>query len=133
MRGRIAHHGYMRPWQQHYQTGSCLGAKFLPYEHSSDRIPYVIDLYKGDVESLTKKIDQMVTSPPDKIIRRRSIDKSIEYTRPADFKVPAETECGRGGYHGAFQSDRWEYRHNLNDATRALATLEKRLADWKPA
>lgn len=43
--GIIAHHGYKRPGNG-WQTSSCMGARFQPYEVSADRIPSVIDTYK---------------------------------------------------------------------------------------
>jgi len=41
-RGNIAHHGYQRPGQG-WQTSSCIGAMFPPFQVSRDRLGYLID------------------------------------------------------------------------------------------
>lgn len=43
--GTIAHHGYERPGHG-WQTGSCVGAKELPFEVSRDRLGSMIDAWK---------------------------------------------------------------------------------------
>ena len=43
--GTIAHHGYERPGHG-YQTASCMGAKFLPFEASRDRLGEMIVMLK---------------------------------------------------------------------------------------
>lgn len=48
--GTIAHHGYERPgWG--YQTASCMGAKFLPFEVSRDRLGDLIVMLKDRRDS----------------------------------------------------------------------------------
>lgn len=43
--GTIAHHGYERPGYG-YQTASCMGAKFLPFEVSRGRLGDLIEMLK---------------------------------------------------------------------------------------
>lgn len=42
-RGVIAHHGYERPFQEGWQTASCYGATYVPFEVSRERLGVYID------------------------------------------------------------------------------------------
>lgn len=52
--GTIAHHGYERPGGG-YQTASCMGAKFLPFEVSRDRLGDLIEALVNREEQLVRR------------------------------------------------------------------------------
>lgn len=43
--GVIAHHAYRRPGDG-WQTPSCMGARYAPFEQSRDRLGYLVDWYR---------------------------------------------------------------------------------------
>jgi hypothetical protein len=84
-RGKIAHHGYTRP-RLGWQTSSCVGAQFPPYQLSRDRLGWMIEtLIKPDLERQSEtlaKIDAgQVTMVQGPEVRR---DKSDPMYRAND-------------------------------------------------
>lgn len=57
-KGLIAHHGYKRPGGG-YQTGSCSGARYLPYEISRDVIPEEILRISNYIEHTNKRLEKV--------------------------------------------------------------------------
>ena len=59
--GRIAHHGYRRPYGAGFQSQSCYGARVLSYEQSRDRIPSFIDCLTDGLYGLQDRLAKVVT------------------------------------------------------------------------
>lgn len=139
--GKIAHHGYKRPGQG-WQTASCFGARYRPYEVASDALPLVIEHIKTWIASTTGALANLEAEPPEsftvhpKILWQGQPNREpYTVTRPAGFVVEAEEPHEAGmprTYEAAFYSQRREFRNNIETAKRELPFLQKRLADWKP-
>lgn len=54
-RGRVAHHGYQRPGTG-WQTRSCIGATYLPFEVSRDRLADAITMLANTISNLNIEI-----------------------------------------------------------------------------
>lgn len=62
--GILAHHGFKRPgWG--FQTASCMGARYEPYEVSRDRIPAVIEMFESSIARMEEHIEKLLANPPD--------------------------------------------------------------------
>lgn len=55
--GTIAHHGYQRPGDG-WQTASCMGAKYAPFEVSRDRLGDMIALIRRDLDGAKKRLQE---------------------------------------------------------------------------
>jgi len=67
--GLIAHHGYKRPDRgSGWQTASCLGARFFPYEVSCDQIPPTIQYIKEHISRIEAKLEDFINNPPENLI-----------------------------------------------------------------
>jgi hypothetical protein len=61
-KGLIAHHGYQRPgWG--YQTASCYGARYLPFQESRDRLGEWIERLESMLVDAEKELKFVKTSP----------------------------------------------------------------------
>lgn len=62
--GILAHHGFKRPgWG--FQTASCMGARYEPYEVSRDRIPPVIEMFEASIARSEEHIEHLLANPPE--------------------------------------------------------------------
>lgn len=136
--GLIAHHGYQRPHQQGWQSASCLGAKFPPYEVSRDRINEVIGMMSNQLVNVQESLGKHIGSPPETLTYYphswpRHGGKELTYTRPHGFKPRDETPTSYQQYDYAGNHDR-VWLEKLNDIAgieRFIADLKKRYANWK--
>lgn len=86
--GTIAHHGYERPGDG-WQTPSCMGAKYLPFEVSRDRLGEMIALLKD------RKV-RMVEVRAEAAAEKFPITKTyVNYNAP---RVKSPMTMGRGEY-----------------------------------
>lgn len=120
--GIIAHHGYQRPYDG-FQTSSCEGARFLPYEESRDRIPYVINLLNRAIES-DKSIIEKIKNKEISVYDKKYIgkgeyehieikpDDAYNYKRVADYRIR-------------------EIEFRIKQMNNELNYLQKRFDDWK--
>ncbi len=128
-RGLIAHHGFTRPRDGGWQTGSCPGARFRPYEVASDALPPAIEAAKAGAERLEAQAERIsveklpvpartgrVLSGPDRYTTR-ILEPEIEATSP---NYPRRAQAWIAGI-------RAEARH----AREAEAFLRERLAAWR--
>lgn len=131
----IAHHGYHRPGHG-WQTTSCYGAKWRPYELANDALP-------GAIEALTAWLVSQE-------FRLRGLKASLEsesrssawgkpakvftHPRPADFDVATamDTTCYvlHGSYLQLFQRKVRTIQADLKSAREELARLDDRLNNW---
>lgn len=134
--GCIAHHGYKRPGNG-WQTASCYGALYSPYEISCNALPGAIQRVTDFIKSVSENLDQFLSSPP-AIIKR--MDRYGLTRPPQEFKKPdtfnsGERPCSYNfnqQYELEFFSRVREMESSIKSAKRDLVFMEDRLAKWKP-
>lgn len=136
--GVIAHHGYQRPWKEGWQSGSCFGARWRPYEVASDALPPAIARIKAFIVSQKNHYKTFTTTPPEKltIFSHSRTRPNKEVNRPEGFTFEEnESEHKRRPYESyeyEHHSVAYGIRKSIENAKEDLTRLEKRLADWKP-
>jgi|SRR5579862_1410037 len=134
--GLIAHHGYRRPYEG-WQTASCEGARYVPYEVSCDRLHEVTEMVRGFIASQEKMLADFLAMPPQTLIvyERRSAwgnEERVEYTRPDDFKIDGGYLRFRT-YENAYSNRKYNYEQTIKMAKADVSSMERRLNEWKPA
>ncbi len=132
--GVIAHHGYKRPGYG-WQTSSCPGALYLPYEVSCDRLREVIGQVKNFVARQESILTEFVANPPQTLTvteRRHSRDegKLVTYEKPAELSK--YRACMPGTYECAHAYRVYEIERELKAAKSDLAQMTTRLEQWQP-
>jgi hypothetical protein len=138
-KGTIAHHGYQRPGHG-WQTASCFGAKWRPYEVASDALPPAIaslEHYIADTE--LAHLAHTYEMPAVLRVRSTRFDaygRMVEIARPAGFNP--DRRFGPDGsshvaYHDAYRRLRSELESSIRSAKADLVLMRQRLADWRPA
>lgn len=138
---RIAHHGFKRPGQG-WQTASCFGAKYEPYETNSDAIPIAITAITNWRDMQADALHALLTNPPAGLSFTTGgtfSTKARECTalRPMGF-IPLYAEATsyspRDGtpYANLFLQQKREHEADVESANRDIKRLEKRLRDWRP-
>lgn len=96
--GKIAHHGYKRP-SEGWQTASCMGARYRPYEVACDALPPAIKAVIAHIERMQSVLADWRASPPASIRctrelrdRRTAVKYPLEWhaLKPAGFDASAE-------------------------------------------
>lgn len=140
--GTIAHHGYERPGDG-WQTESCMGAKYLPYEESRDRIPAVLDAYKQIAIDWEARLADFKVNPPQEIThayvspftgkRDKKYDES--YAQPEGFTAEASLKIERPSFHNQpyereFNSQVANMERNIKDIKQTRDWLQTRYDNW---
>src|SRR5258708_1034079 len=133
--GLIAHHGYKRPYDG-WQTASCEGARYVPYEVSCDRLREVVGMVKNFIASQEELLATLLSTPPQTItvFERRSSwgnEEKIEYTKPADFKQDSYSSRIPRTYENAYSNRKYAYERTIRAAKVDLSIMERRLNEWK--
>lgn len=138
---RIAHHGFKRPGQG-WQTASCFGAKYEPYETNSDAIPIVIDHISKYREGQVAALATLMTDPPPGLPYtegREWSKREVSARRPAGFTAATAKHTSyyspRDGvpYGNLFLTRKWEHEQQIEAAAQDIRRLQKRLYDWRPS
>lgn len=141
--GVIAHHGYTRPGDG-WQTASCMGAKFAPYEVSCERIKVAIEAVKTHIAEVEGKIKDLLTNPPASFIetdqshfaRIKHLPLRV-FEKPDNFnakKEVAETyRYPSSDYGKEFSNLYRKLGRDAEGSKQTLAYLEVRLASWVKA
>ena len=135
--GNIAHHGYTRPGSG-WQTASCFGAKWRPYEVACDALPPAIRGLQDYVEGCKVRLNDLMTNPPEQITYKSDdrFSKQKEYTfaRPDNFDPKAELthsdKYGGRNYANLFLAKVERLRTDIKYSQQDIVALKKRLADW---
>lgn len=136
--GRVAHHGYTRPGDG-WQTPSCMGAKYRPYEVACDALPKAIAAVTQHIAGVEAALTNWIANPPRGIEasnRRRSSFQAYTLRhwtaiRPAGFD-PANISPYTGNeYTMLFRSERGRLEQDIRGSQQTLAYLTQRLADWR--
>lgn len=133
--GVIAHHGYQRPGDG-WQTASCAGARYLPYEVSCDRLPPTIEVVKNFITLRSQVLKEFVENPPETLTvaphyigDRRG---GTVLNRPEGFDPEKDVYTGYQSYESEYKSQRYQIEKSIKQAKADLEFLQKRLADWIP-
>lgn len=134
-KGLIAHHGYKRPGD-HYQTASCIGARFAPYETAADRIPYAIDRLRSFIQNKENQLHELLFFPPailiGQVYKGSGHYESINVFRPDGFNQNSARTFVPNAYDTLYYGRLSETKSAIKYAKIDLDFLTKRLADWKP-
>jgi hypothetical protein len=129
--GKIWHHGYQRPGNG-WQTVSCLGALYLPYEESSERLQEVIETTQELLQKQIEYLDEFTNNPPDNIKELRGQLRDVRiivHEKPEDFS-PDNPESFRG-YSKQYHNRKREIERTIRGMTLELDFLQDRLDAWK--
>lgn len=144
--GLIAHHGYQRPYEQHWQTSSCYGARERPFEVSRDRLGQYIDmmveLRAREMEARTA-IDQE-TAPAVFVYTKRGVDAwakketvRVPVTRATFAAAKAEhaipmRQHSMHSFDDVKKHHLAGYDYRIKQIDSDLDECRKRWAGWKP-
>jgi hypothetical protein len=142
--GLIAHHGYQRPGYG-WQTESCMGAKYLPYEQSRDRIPAVLDAYKNFYITWEAQLKEFKANPPKEIKKlyispytgKRDESQDKVFQRPEGFSTVESLKIEKPSfydqpYEREFNFQVYNMERQIRDIKETRDWLQKRYDDWKP-
>ncbi len=133
--GIMAHHGYQRPYKAGWQTNSCLGARYPPYEISRDRIPYVMKTLIIFLTANKATLKDLLCHPPKNMyisIGGAYAKKTIEVTRPDDFNIEdMHRSYMPKTYDYVFSCRRNELERMIREAQKDYDFLKDRYDTWK--
>jgi hypothetical protein len=131
--GIIAHHGYKRP-EDGWQTASCNGARYLPYEVSCDRLPPTIETIKAHIAKVEIMLEEHINNPPQSfIIQTGGYYKKSEkiVTLPPIFDAKNPPCCvGMYSYEGKHSDMKRKYQSDIKYSKQDLEFMETRLKNW---
>lgn len=133
--GRLAAHGFKRPWKQGYQTRSCEGAGYAPYEVSATRIPFAIDNRLDGVCHLEALMAARMQSPPMEAHRLDAYGRvRATYVCPKDFDPVAcmASPSQPVGYGSTFRALQSDMAAEVKALRADVEYLRARLAAWVP-
>jgi hypothetical protein len=133
--GVIAHHGYKR--EAGWQSDSCLGARYLPYEESCERLKEVALIVEDYIKTNEAGLEKLLAEPPQtlKVFERRSSfspEVAVEYTKPEGFTKDSPSYRPHT-YEDAYARQVYNYQRSIRLAKADLANMQHRIQDWKPA
>lgn len=133
--GLIAHHGYKRPkWG--FQTDSCLGARYAPYEESRERLVEVMEMFVAYIKEEEANFKTFQENPPETItvrVRTSSWDKEgpeVVYTRPEGFIQNSYSGSIPRTYANAYELKRRQWESSIKAAKKEYAFLDQRFGAW---
>ncbi len=134
--GVIAHHGYKRPGNG-WQSSSCAGARYKPYEESCDRIPPVIQQIEDFIVGRQTWLVEFENNPPATLTYQQYTGfgqyKPVEVPKPDDFHpVMASGRSIPHTYSDLFFGKRADVQRQIDSAITDQGVLKQRLANWKP-
>lgn len=134
--GFIAHHGYKRP-EWGWQTPSCEGAKYPPYEISCDRLREVIEQVASYLAKQETEQNEFLNHAPDILIsyeknRKTGKQEQREYQKPANFDPANYYGSISNTYGCAYTERKYHYKSIIKAVAHDLAIMRERLENWKP-
>lgn len=138
--GTMAHHGYQRPGQG-WQTASCPGAKFLPFEASSARLALLIEEL-GAWKARQIEYAARLEAETESVSLSYRVGKSWEKQRLVTFELTRETfEAKKAEHAGYFRSRPYGFEFFKAEAIQSvqsqikgvemeIAAQQERLAAW---
>lgn len=134
--GLIAHHGYKRPFEG-WQTASCEGARYLPYEQSCERLAEVLGMTQTFIANQEKALQDFLVNPPQtiKVVERRGAwSEGVEktYEKPEGFTVDSYYVSIPRTYENAYHNKKHGYEQTIKLANADVVTMQRRINEWKP-
>lgn len=131
--GVIAHHGYKRPGSG-WQTRSCFGARYRPYEVACDALPPAIESCERYIAQREAFLADWLANPPATVteIKGHRGGISLTYDRPEGFTPRMDGSYRAWKYEGQYYRIAYAAKADIRDTKAALERMRKRLADWKP-
>lgn len=137
-RGKIAHHGFERPGTG-WQTASCFGAGFVPYEIGRDALPLAIEAARLFIDQQHDAIGRLLSG---EVLPARSIDYRGCVSMPSSFRhmIPrekADENNSRAGIVSADYADLCartlaKLQTSIRSVEFSIDELHKRFDSWKP-
>lgn len=136
--GIIAHHGYKRPNRgSGWQTASCAGARFLPYEVSCDRLPPTIVTIKNFIMLKDSQLREFIDNPPESLkinLGGYYTTSTREVTRPDEFDYKSVAfsfaSMRPNTYENEFRDRMYNIEQDIKFAKIDLKFMEERLENW---
>jgi hypothetical protein len=134
--GKIAHHGYRRPQAgSGWQTASCVGARYAPFQVSRDRLGWLIDeVIKVDIQATTDR--RKALSVPDVKVPGPGVRRPKDDPLYGNRYAPQTTYPLIGSDHprySDFLADAIEAtKITLKGLEQELEDQQKRYDSWKP-
>jgi hypothetical protein len=137
--GTIAHHGYERPGHG-WQTGSCVGAKELPFEVSRDRLGTMITNWRERLVTMKKHLADVRADrvPLDVTVTNYNVAKHdpkrhvhIEVTRD-NFDKHANDLRGYTNFERLKESHVAHQSRQIKNLSEAITEQQARYDNWKP-
>jgi hypothetical protein len=135
----IAHHGYRRPGQG-WQTASCFGARWRPYEVASDALPRAIERAMAYRNNTVVTLTMLRAKPPAEfdVSRRDAWGRAVKECkapRPEGFDGYGKRP-GSYSLHERYEQAFWNavstLEQNIKGAESDIEFMQKRLAAWVP-
>lgn len=130
--GFIAHHGYRRP-SIGWQTGSCSGTGYVPYEVGCDQLRKEIDRMIAFIAKEEQDLQDFLNNPPQTIKgieRRRGRDELVTYEKPEGFTLQSYYRMSQT-YENEYHSRKSDYTQRIKMMKGDLIFMQERLAAWK--
>lgn len=132
-KGVIAHHGYKRP-HEGWQTKSCLGARYLPYELSCDRIPAVIEMVERHITDTQIRLNEFISNPPKTLICQKykgfGSYENVEVSKPNNFNPNNKNLIYSNTYAYEHSKHKHEMERDIAGSKSTLEYLKDRLNNW---
>lgn len=132
----IAHHGYKRPHNEGWQSASCFGARWRPYEVACDAIPAAIKAVETHLANRIEILANWIAKPPLEIHCERrdaygQVKEKWTVTKPDNFDVHARSSCMPKSYSVEYVGRRYRFEGIVRQAENDLGALKARLKGWK--
>lgn len=130
--GLIAHHGYQRRYG--WQSASCDGARFVPYEVSCDRLKEVAGWLERFIERKEQEYNAFIAERPAKLTVMEDTTayfkgREVIYERPEVYNEYRENRPRT--YECAYAQQRCEYERTIKYAKSDIAIMRRRIQEWK--
>jgi len=131
----IAHHGYKRPHQEGWQTASCFGARYRPYELACDALPPAIQSVEAHIARRQDVLASLLANPPAQFDCERTdkwSGKTKKWTlmKPDDFTIETK-DYHMGDYISEFNNRRRRLERDIEASVATRDGLKERLKNWK--
>jgi hypothetical protein len=133
--GRIAHHGYRRPGHG-WQTASCFGAKYRPYEVACDAIAAGIAACERFIARNDERVADLFAAPPADYVEKNAwgvVKRTVIRPEGFDPHLVRHTFGEDSRYAFRFHEQINTLRRQQVAARADIAFMNERLAAWKPA
>jgi len=128
--GVIAHHGYTRP-DSGWQTASCMGARYLPYELSNNRIQTAIDTINQWLQKRKSFLNDLLVNPPLEMSITQYGRPDLIVNKPEGFIYNHNKSIRPWSYESAFEKLKYETEKSIKSAKQDIIYLTDRLEKWE--